>query len=90
MLTVIARGYGRPPAGYGHHSPRFAAPRAWWDGTRPQARNLNLHCLFIPPWGQLHTAFSRHACFPMAQALLSLGVTMGTHSSRGAVGRRPY
>ena len=59
-------------------------------GTVPDLRpslRLNLHGLFIPPRGQLHTAFSRHACFPMAQAHLSLGVTMGTHSSliRGAV-----
>ena len=56
-------------------------------GTVPDLRIITSICTasLFPPRGQLHTGFTRHACFPMAQALLSLGVTMGTHSSRGAV-----
>ena len=55
-LKLLGRSF--PPARYGYPCPQFTVPRVWW-GRYPALRpclRLNLHSLFIPPRGQLHTA----------------------------------
>ena len=51
-----AHGYGRPPAGYGYPSSIRIAPGLVGQYHYHRPFYLNLHCLVIPPRGQLHTA----------------------------------